>query len=163
MANICNYKVKVKGKRNACYAFFGSMSVLDGKSIISETGTEDETIIIFEGDCKWSVDSYCNPFMGKKPVDLPDDADEALNLAEESYWYNTVQERSEMFQVEVWCNSGDPDCIDDILEEMGDIDLSEIDPDILSPYMFEHYINGEPVYDDCPDELSFTCCFEDDE
>lgn len=44
-------------------------------------------------------------------------------LTEDDFWYNTVQERSKMFQVEVQCNSED---IDD-------------------PYggYYEHYINGQ--------------------
>lgn len=143
MANICEYKVIVKGKRNACMAFFGSMSCLDDKWIVSETGTDDEYTVFFQGDCKWSVDSYCNPWTGSFPVELPDDPDEAYQFAENNYWYHTVQERSKMFNVEVLCNSADID-------------------DYTGDY-FEHYINGKPVYDDCPQELVVDPDAEDDD
>ena len=133
MANICEYKVIVKGKKNACYAFYGSMSAFD-KWVVSEEGTDDNFILKFEGNCKWYVDCYCNPYSGNKPVILPEDSEEAYNLAEEKFWYHTVQERSEMFSVEVLCNSAD---VDDYL---GDT--------------FEHYISGKKIYDNCPKELN---------
>ncbi len=59
MANICEYKVIVKGRKNACYAFYGSMSCMDYKEIVSEKGTEDKYEMFFIGNCKWGVDAYC--------------------------------------------------------------------------------------------------------
>ena len=59
MANICVYKAIVKGKKDACYAFYWSMSVLDGISIKEKGGSDDDYMIRFEGDCKWTVDQYC--------------------------------------------------------------------------------------------------------
>ena len=138
MANICEYKVIVKGRKNACYAFFGSMSCLDDKQILEETGTAEQCTIRFEGNCKWSVDSYCTPWDGAFPVLLPEDADAALSEGEEKYWYNTVQDRSRMFEVEVWCNSAD---IDDYDPEEGPCEI------------FEHYIHGEYAGGICPVEL----------
>lgn len=134
MANICMYKVLVKGRRNACMAFFGSTPCLDDKWITSEEGTDEHCTLLFEGDCKWEVDAYCKLWCGECPVELPEDAEEALRFAEEHDWYYTVQSRSEMFNVEVFCNS---------LDECSD------EP------KFEHYINGMPVYDSCPQELEF--------
>ena len=141
MANICKYKVIVRGKKNACYAFFGSMSCMDYKEILRESGDNENCEVMFEGTCKWAVDMYCNPFSGEKPVQLPEDPDEAYKEAENNYWYNTVQERSEMFQVEVLCNS---------------IDIDEFNPDWN---IWEHYISGKPVYDDddeMPEELEIA-------
>ena len=134
MANICEYRVIVKGKKNACYAFLGSMSAYDEKVVDEEYGTDDNFTLRFNGSCKWSVDCYCKPWTGETPVELPEDAEEALQVGEDKYWYKTVQDRSKMFNVEVMCNSADIDM------PMGDY--------------YEHYINGEPVYDDCPDEIS---------
>lgn len=144
MANICKYKVIVKGKRNACMAFFGSMPCLDDKWINSDEGTNENCKIFFEGDCKWSVDFYCKSWSDKFPVDLPEDMDEALQFAEENYWYYTVSDRSKMFNVEVLCNSAD---IDDYMGSN-----------------FEHYINGEQIFDSCPKELDIAgeYGFEDD-
>lgn len=147
MANTCSYKVIVKGKRNACYAFFGSMSCMDDKRIVEETGTEELSTIRFEGDCKWSVDSYCTPWEGEFPVVLPEDAEEAREIAEELYGYNTVRERSKMFEVEVWCNSAD---IDNCSLRFGPSET------------FEHYINGKDAWGECPVELRITVDYCDD-
>ena len=114
MANYCDYKVIVKGKKNACYAFFGSMSCCDSKWVIDESGTDDDYTLLFEGNCKWAVDAYCTPWDGPFPVELPKDYQEAYNEAEENYWYNTVRERSKMFNVEVLCNSAD---VEDYFED----------------------------------------------
>jgi hypothetical protein len=156
MANICQYKAKVKGKRNACYAFFGSMSCSDGKWINEENGTDDETILIFEGYCKWSVDCYCKPWKGAFPVEIPDNYNQAYEEAENKYWYHTVQERSKMFDVEVWCYSVDTDdpyafleglddIADEILADLGDMPLG----------LYEHYDSGKEIHDDCPEEIKF--------
>ena len=136
MANICEYNIIVKGKRNACYAFYGSTSNLGGKAIDSWEGTDDYGTLKFHGDCKWAIDCYCSPFDGKKPVELPDDYCEAEEEGEDHYWYNTVQERSEMFQVEVQCVWADVEDYDD-----------ESGPDMI----YEHYNNGE----ECPDNYSY--------
>lgn len=133
MANICKYKVIVKGKKNACYAFYGSMSSLDNKDIVDEEGTNENYTLRFEGDCKWSVDSYCEPWDGEYPVELPEDAEDALYEAEDKYWYKTVRDRSRMFAVEVLCCSAD---VDYPVQEY-----------------FEHYICGNDAGGECPDEL----------
>ena len=137
IANYCSYKVIVKGKKNACYAFLGSMSCCDDKWIVDESGADDDFTLHFEGNCKWAVDAYCTPWDGPFPVELPENYQEAYNEAEEKYWYNTVRERSKMFNVDVACNSGDDDC------HFEGMDL------------YEHYCNGEKIKDDCPDELLF--------
>lgn len=137
MANYCEYKVIVKGKKNACYAFFGSMSCLDDKYIVEESGTDEKYRMFFEGYCKWSVDCYCTPWEGEFPVKLPDDYQKAYEEAEEKYWYNTVQERSKMFEVEVRCNSAD----------IEDWPIFEI---------YEHYKNGEPKESRCFKKLRIS-------
>ncbi len=134
MANICSYRVIVKGKKNACYAFFGSMSCLDEKVIVNESGDEQDYTLQFDGKCKWNVDWHCTPWEGNYPVELPDDFEEARDDAEDKYWYNTVQDRSKMFDVEVWCNSADIDM------PVGDA--------------FVHYGNGEDLGGECPEEIA---------
>ncbi len=138
MANYCGYKVIVKGRKNACYAFFGSMSCLETKDIVEESGTEDSYVVRFEGNCKWAVDAYCTPWEGPFPVILPEDAEDAMLEAEDKYWYNTVQERSRMFEVEVFCNSAD---------------IEDYDPKTGPHELFEHYINGNFAKGKCPEEL----------
>ena len=147
MANCCNYKVIVKGKKNACYAFFGSMPAYDDKYITEESGTDDDYTVFIEGNCKWAVDAYCTPWEGPCPVELPEDADEAYNEAEENYWYNSVRDRSKMFNVEVQCNSAD---------------IEDYDPE-FGPYeIYEHYVNGEEIDDECPKELRIKGDDDDD-
>lgn len=141
MANYCDYKVIVKGRRNACYAFFGSMSCLDNKWVEEENGTDENCTLRFAGNCKWSVDAYCKPWDGTFPVPLPKDAQDALSAAEEQYWYYTVRQRSQMFAVEVWCNSADVD---------------DCDPDEGPVEIFMHYVNGTAVPAECPAALRIT-------
>ena len=70
-----------KGKKNACYAFFGSMSCVEEKWIVEEGGTDEAYTVQFEGNCKWAVDAYCTPWDGEFPVILPENADEAMAVA----------------------------------------------------------------------------------
>jgi 1,2-phenylacetyl-CoA epoxidase PaaB subunit len=142
MANYCEYKVIVKGKKNACYAFFGSMSCADDKQIVEESGTDDNYVARFEGCCNWAVDAYCTPWEGKFPVELPENAEDAYQEGEDKYWYNTVRERSKMFEVEVLCNSAD---------------VEDYDPRYGPDAYFEHYINGEDAGGECPEELEIEC------
>ena len=131
MANICEYKVIVKGKKNGCYAFYGSMPVLDDINITKEKGTDDNYEMHFEGDCKWSVDSYCSERKESGPVEIPSDPQEAWEYGQDN-WGFTVQDRSEMYDVEVICNSADVEDFDD------------------EPYqIFEHYYSGKPAKDNC--------------
>ena len=153
MANICEYKVIVKGKKNACYAFYGSTSNFGGKEIDHGEGTDDDYTLYYNGDCKWSIDSYCSPFKGEKPVQLPENFEEAEEAGENLYWYNTVQERSEMFQVEVQCCSAD---------------IEDYDED--GPYnIYEHYINGKACkdnyadFEDIPEELRIYDPFREED
>lgn len=134
MANICEYRVKVKGRKNACYAFLGSMPHMDYRNVNSEVGSDMEYEMIISGNCKWSVDAYCKKWDGDFPADLPADSNEAYEEAGKRYCYVTVKERSELFNTEVWCNSCDID---------GDPDTA----------VYVHYKNGEPIDDNLPEEL----------
>lgn len=138
MANTCEYKVKVKGTKKGCYAFYGSMLVGEEISIIKETGTKKDTTLVFAGDCKWEPDYLCTSWKDECPVQLPDNEDEVMEFSDAHYKGYTIQDRSRMFNVEVWCNFADVD---------------EYDPN-EGPYeVFEHYKSGEPIYDICPDGL----------
>ena len=135
MPNTSEYRVIVKGRKNACYAFYGSMSNIDEKGIGVESGDEEDYTLKFQGYCEWDVDSDCGPWDGDFPVTLPEDYLEAEREAEDKYRGIIVQERSKLFEVEVWCNSMDID-----------------DPEF---YTYEHYNSGKPVLDLCPEELEF--------
>lgn len=83
MANVCQYKMIVKGKKNACYAFYAGQNHF-WQDVEDKDGTYENYELYFSGECKWSVDQYC--------------------AAEE-----TVQGRSRAYSVEVMCNSRDVD------------------------------------------------------
>ena len=111
MANICSYRIQVKGKKQACYAFYGSIPVLDSKSILNESEDGDDYMIQFEGDCKWDVDMYTHSDE-ESPVfalsDLPEDCDEAFDFGLD-YWDISLRSKSRIFNVDVICNSIDID------------------------------------------------------
>ena len=170
MADICNYKIKVHGRKNACYAFMCSTSAFGEREIISEYGSENDYTLLFKGCCKWSIDSYCKEFNGEKPVVLPENLDNVINEAEDKYWYHSVQERSEMFQVEVWCNSGSPETFESVIEDLvesGEFTLEEIkNNEEFSPYEYQHYNCGKEIWDDMPEEIVMDfdlLDFEDEE
>ena len=59
MANICLYKILVKGPKRACYALIDMMPLYScEKEILREEGTDDQFELVFLGDCKWSVSAY---------------------------------------------------------------------------------------------------------
>lgn len=130
MANICSYEVVVKGKRNACFAFLGSMPAGDfGSSykIIKDDGTCCEMEI--SGGCAWDVDYYCNFVPGDDiTITIPEDDQEACNYGS-GFENCTVQDCSKLFQVEV--------CLTTFVEGFCD---EEQDAGT-----FYHYINGEKV------------------
>ncbi len=112
MANTCMYRVKVKGKRNACYAYYGSMSSTDPIEIISEKGTNEICTLEFEGYCKWAVDWNCSSWDGEVPVKLPENPNMAMEEAINKYQYIDMESRANMFNVEVWCKWADLDNFD---------------------------------------------------
>lgn len=128
MANTCVYKVILKGGKDACYAFYWSMPVMDGISIIEEKGNEKDYLIRFEGTCKWTVDQYSKSWDGDFNIVIPKNEKEAYK-----YLGITLQDRSRLFGIEVLCNSAD---VDDESDEL-----------------FEHYIKGDAIIDSCPVDL----------
>lgn len=134
MANICEYRVIVKGKKNACYALYGSMPVMDGICIVNEYGTNEDYTIHFVGSCAWYVDHHVDGiWLGKEIVTLPEDSQEARAEAVKYARYSLL-DRTKIFGVEVFCNSVD------------------IDGAPNSP-QFVHYVNGEWGTGICPEEI----------
>lgn len=106
MANRCMYKMVVRGKKNACYAFYaGQLHYV--QDINYEGGSDENYKIRFSGECKWTVDSYCVRYDGE-PVELPEDCDEAMKYAKEVGNIN-VEGRAKMYSVSVIYNSTDLD------------------------------------------------------
>ncbi len=168
MADICDYKIIVKGKKNACYAFYGATPAYNVKEIIKESGTEDKYTLQFSGDCKWMIDSYCEPWSGPFPVEIPEDFNEAMNKGEFEYCDILMQDRSKVFNVEVYCISINTDYINMGGEDFDDEDYDDedVDYDFAEEYYEEefppeyvHYKNGERIQDECPKDLNFNNLF----
>ena len=140
MANYCDYKCIVKGPKNACYAVFGSMSTYDDKWIAEESGDDENYCMRFEGNCKWSVDSYCEEREDLTPFEIPSDPKEAFEFGQDN-WGILQRQKPILFGVEFMCNSADTDDYDpDEYDECGGF--------------YEHYdIDGNEVKDECPKEL----------
>lgn len=150
MANYCRYKCIVRGPKNACYAVFGSMSCEDYKDIISESGSDENYELHFEGNCKWSVDSYCEARENPKPFILPESADDARAFGEAN-WYIPQYQKPILFGVEFLCNSAD---------------IDDYDPDLYDDCggYFEHYAkDGSEVDDECPKNLYIEPDWMDDD
>ena len=161
------YKIKVKSPQNACYAFIGSTKSIDEPKIISETINEKETIIVFYVKNHFPIDMYCKDFTGDKPIALPDDKDVAFQEAKSKYWHYALRERSEMFNVEVWCNGGSTEVCDNAITGAlydGEITVEDLKDYTFDPYIYEHYNCGKTIHDKMPEEIVMiydTTKFED--
>lgn len=144
MANLCKFKIIVKGRANACAAFYTSTPSY-GLTIVEERGTEDDHYLRFEGSCKWAVDYCSKKWDGPCPVTLPAGIREAGAKAMRDYSDYSMQDRSRMFRVEVLCNSADLDNYDGAY--------------------FVHYKNGATIFDKAPEELAIRAeyCFDEEQ
>ena len=130
MANICFYKIKVKGTKAACFALVDMMPLYSGeKEYISQEGTDDDFTLVFTGDCKWSVSAYTKKQEGLVPYT----AEEIANVQDGDGWEICLEDKSLLLGCEIFCNSKD---IDDYCYAM-----------------YEHYKNGIEIKDECPKEL----------
>lgn len=127
MANICMYKIKVKGSRQACYAFINMMpSYSYEKEILDESGTDEDYELILRGDCKWGVSAYTSPMENPQPF-----TQEELDAVQDGdHWDKTLKDKSVLLDCEIFCNSKD---IDD-----------------SSWAIYEHYNRGAVMRDECP-------------
>ncbi len=109
MANICVYKVKVKGKKNHCYAMLGVLPKSDENEILREEGSDENYTLVFRNNCKWSLTYHqYKEFDGTKFNDIPDDPYEAMAKFD-GIWEYSMAALSKMLDVNIWYNSGDID------------------------------------------------------
>lgn len=124
MANYCNYEIHVRGKKKAALMMCAVMATADSKWITHEEGTDDEYVVWFKGDCKWSLDAYCE----EKPdvtINLDEYTEEDIRDADfDEYWYLTMRQKSELLGLEILAHSWS--------------DESEFN-------MFEYYNNGRKI------------------
>lgn len=135
MANYCDYKGILKGRKNACYAAYGCFQAYDDKWIVKEYGTSDDYFLQFEGNCKWSIQHYSRPWEESKPITIPEDPEEAFEYTEKNYQNLALADICQLFQVELLCNWG-------VFEED-------------DRATFVHFIRNIKINSYCPDELRF--------
>jgi hypothetical protein len=132
MANICEYRLRIKGKKENCYHFLNSMSVYSNCETFKEEGTDDSFIIEAIGDCKWDVYAYI------KKVPAKFNFEEALKRALEgdySAFFNLpLKDKSKMFDIEVQISWTDVE----------DIELDARTNNLLK-YSYEHWNKGEKI------------------
>ena len=130
MANICLYKILIKGSKPACYAFIDMMPSYNAdKEILREEGTDEVYELVLRGDCKWSVSAYTNRMENPQPFT----DEEIAKIEDGDHWDKTLKDKSILLNCEIFCNSKD-------------IDNS-------SWAIFEHYNKGTVIRDECPKEL----------
>ncbi len=105
MANICDFKIHVRGTKKAALMLYATAVAAPYEGDIDyEGGTDDEYIIHFSGSCKWGIDAYCEKRWNKKPIDLSAIDEETIRSNEElagKYSQYKMKAKSGMFQCEV--------------------------------------------------------------
>jgi hypothetical protein len=129
MANICEYCLKIKGKKEDCHLFLLSMPAYDDYNVIKEEGTDDDFILAATGTCKWDVYAYV------EDVEADFDHEAVRKSISESkctdLWYIPLKDKSKVFNVDVRISWTD---IEDTV-------IDEEENCIMSSY--EHWNNGE--------------------
>lgn len=134
MANICLYKIMVKGTEKACNFLAEAMPQYnDSFEILTEEGTPEDFTLVFQGDCKWSVDAYTKPMADPKPwTEAELDATDPYD-----HWCTTLKDKSILLDCEILCVSMD---IDDGEEPL-----------------YEHWNRGQLIYgSDFPEIIEIT-------
>lgn len=105
MANICDYKIIVKGKKERCEKLVEMMNSCDEMCIVYTEQKKDEYELCFEGSCKWSVDCYCDSHRIRYPF-----LDEEIPYVIGSDYRNyTLRDKSKLLDVNVTCVAHDED------------------------------------------------------
>ena len=106
MANYCNYLIRAKGtKKAALMAFASTPKSGDFDYIIAEFGTEEEYVVWYQGECKWSLDAYSQKYEGTK-IDLSEFSEEALRNGEGyDFWNLSMKDRSKLFGLDLFAHS----------------------------------------------------------
>lgn len=130
MANICIYKVMVKGRKRACYALVDMMPLYTSdKEMLIEEGTEEDFTLVFTGDCKWYPDAYTKAVENLAPFT----EEELSNVKDGDYWNLPLLQKSLALGCDIYCNSKDIDA--------------------GGKAYYEHYYRGLIINDECPKEI----------
>lgn len=138
MANICWYQIRAKGEKKNLMFLYHSMPVYYDINMIS---SNDDTII-FTGDCKWSLDAYCENSNDKLVIDVNkfiNNQNEQIGEIPTEYIYCTLEDKSKILNCEI-----------EVFSEYEDYDIENDEGD--RP-LFQHFKNGEEIVSEI---LSFS-------
>lgn len=135
MNNFRKYKIIVKGKKPACYAFAGALPCAEKKDwkVISES-SEDYVLYIC-GDCICDINNAGNAWDSNDPILLSDDIGAAFKDGQDKFLNVGIQGCSKALGVEIWCNS--------------------FIWNGARGQSYSHYRLGVPSFDECPAEIKF--------
>ena len=128
MANICWYQVKAKGDKKNIMFLYHSMPVYNYIDLISSS----DNTIIFSGDCKWSLDAYCENSNGDIKIDVNkyiSDTDTKLIDYPTEYIYYTLEDKSKILNCDI-----------EVFSEYEDYD---VDNDEGDRPLYQHFSKGE--------------------
>ena len=130
MANICLYKIKVKGTKLSCEKLIDIMPLYNWEKYILDTkGEEEDYEIVFLGACKNHINAYTTSL--KNP--LPLTKEEIEKIEDGDYWTTTLCDKSILLNCEIFCN------------------FKDIDNNGYAVYV--HYKKGREIFDECPKEI----------
>lgn len=106
MANYCNYEIHARGSKKAALLLFTMMPCCDDKEITHEEGTDDKYVVHMNGNCKWSLDSYCKEQPEVK-IDFESFSEEEVRDEEFGldWWYLPLRQKSELLNLEILAHS----------------------------------------------------------
>ena len=162
MANTCNYEIHVRGTKKAALALYSMIPAYDEKYISDEYETDEGYVVKIEGDCKWSLDSYCE----EKPdvqINLDNFTEDEIRDEDRwtDHWYMTLRQKSEVLDVEIqaysWSRESEFECFEhyrkgkklSFKREMPDIPL-EVECMEMFPLW---YRDDFPTYQEFCDEV----------
>ena len=170
MANICNYEIHAKGNKKAVLFFYTTLQTLDYKQITHKEGNDDEYILWIKGNCKWSLDYFCEE---KKNVVIQlNEFDEDTILDERigfDYWYLTMRQKSEILNIEILAHSWSDESQYDQFDHYKDGNLLSSKYEEYSNYYpwdkseFSTYEAFCKAYNINPIQISENLWYEDDE
>ena len=99
MANYCDYEVRVRGSKQAGHMVYESMPCMDYKDIESERKEGSSYLVIFTGNCKWSVNYGVTDNM--KKVNVNSMSESEIEDKGGDYWQYSLRAKSEAFQCEI--------------------------------------------------------------
>lgn len=100
MANLADYEIHVRGKKEEAYMLYAATPCADFKQILRADWIDDDFIIHFNGNCKWGLDYNAtddyNGTIDSGRIDVQN-----LDEAGQGYWNISLKKKSELLHCEI--------------------------------------------------------------